>query len=87
MGGDDAWLEVEGRVADRQDRNAAAAGEPATAGYGILDARTSFTLSHARVTLGVDNLLDHAYRAHVDPRSLLRPGRSIYVRLSRTFGH
>ncbi len=82
----DAWIEVEGRAAGRQDRFAGAAGEVATAGYGVLDVRGSFVLVDTRITLGIDNVLDHAYRAHVDPRSLLRPGRSLYVRLSRAFG-
>jgi len=79
------WLELEGRGATRQSRYLAAAGEVATPAYGVLNARLGFPLERARVQLGIDNLLDRAYRGHLDPVSLLRPGRNVYLRVSRAF--
>jgi outer membrane receptor protein involved in Fe transport len=38
------------------------------------------------VTLGVDNIFDRDYRGHLDPVRLARPGRNVFVRLSRAFG-
>jgi len=85
---DDAgrWLEVEGIAAARQERVAAGAGEIPAAGYGVAHARAGFRLAGMNAIVGVDNLLDRAYRAHLDPAQLLRPGRSFYIKLTRRFG-
>lgn len=80
------WIEVETRAAARQTRNALHIGEPRTPGYGILNARVGLDLAGLRTVVGVDNILDHAYRGHLDPVSLLRPGRSFYLKTSKAFG-
>jgi outer membrane cobalamin receptor len=79
------WLEVESRMAGRQERIALDAGERVAAGYGILNLRGSLTVAGTHVVLGVENLLDRSYRAHVDPQRLLRPGRNVFARLLRDF--
>jgi outer membrane receptor protein involved in Fe transport len=33
----------------------------------------------------VDNVFDRLYRGHLDPYTLYRPGRNLFVRLSRAF--
>jgi outer membrane receptor protein involved in Fe transport len=85
---DDAgrWLEVEGLAAARQDRIALGAGEVPAAGYGVANARAGFRLAGVDAIVGVDNVFDRAYRAHLDPVRLLRPGRSFYIKLTRRFG-
>ena len=35
--------------------------------------------------LGVENVFDRGYRAHVDPMLLLRPGRNVYLRVTQAF--
>lgn len=79
------WIEVEGRAANRQERIAREAGEQVAAGYGVLNLRSGFEVATVGVVVGVENLLDRAYRAHIDPQRLLRPGRNLYVRLVRAF--
>ncbi|MCC7324753.1 MAG: TonB-dependent receptor [Gemmatimonadaceae bacterium] len=79
------WLEVEGRAAARQERFALDAGERVTPGYGVLNLRGGVTIASVQATVGIDNVLDRAYRAHVDPMLLIRPGRNGYLRLSRAF--
>lgn len=80
-----SWMEVEGRAAGRQDRIARDAGERVAPGYGIVNLRGGGRVASVNATLGIDNLLDRAYRAHVDPLILLRPGRNAYLRLTRSF--
>jgi outer membrane receptor protein involved in Fe transport len=79
------WIEIEGRGAARQGRIAASAGEVATPGYGVLNLRAGFEIGRSQVVAGIDNLLDHAYRGHLDPVALQRPGRNLYVKLTREF--
>lgn len=79
------WVEVEGRAAGRQERIATDAGEQEAAGYGLLNLRGGFALGGVDLLVGVENALDRAYRAHVDPLRLLRPGRNVYVRMARSF--
>ena len=85
-GGSAFWLELEGVAAARQDRIAAEAGEMETPGYGVANVRAGFRLAGTDVIVGVDNVFDRAYRGHLDPVELFRPGRSFYVKLSRRFG-
>ena len=80
------WLELEGIAAARQTRAATHTGEVETPGYAVVNARAGFRLGGIDAVAGVDNILDHAYRGHLDPVSLLRPGRSFYVKLTRRFG-
>jgi outer membrane cobalamin receptor len=80
------WLEAAGRVAATQDRAAAHAGEAATPGWSVLDLRGGFTRAATRFTVSLDNVLDRAYRGHLDPVALLRPGRSLSIRATTTLG-
>ncbi|MDX1567940.1 MAG: TonB-dependent receptor [Longimicrobiales bacterium] len=84
-GVDGSWIEVEGKAVDRQDRPAATAGEVETPGYGLLNVRSGFGMAGTDLIVGVENVFDRAYRSHLDPTTLLRPGRNFYVKLSRSF--
>lgn len=79
------WLEVQLRGAMRQERNDHSAGEVATDGYAVVNVHTGFDLAGTNILAGIDNLLDRAYRHHLDPATLLRPGRNLYIKLTRTF--
>ncbi len=79
------WMEGGWRVVAGQHRVARAAGELATPGFGTLDLRTGFTVAGARATIGVENVFDRAFREHVDPGVILRPGRNAFVRVVRAF--
>ena len=79
------WVEVEGRAGARQTRAARATGELETPGFGVIDLRSGFSLAGADVAFGVENLLDRAFREHLDPARLSRPGRNLYVKLVRGF--
>ncbi len=82
-GARERWIELEGRAAGRQDRIALDAGEQVASGYGVLNLRGAFSVTTVQATVGIDNVLNHRYRAHVDPLRLLRPGRNVFVRLTR----
>ena len=60
-------------------------GEPSTPGHAVVSLRGGFELGETEVTLGAENLLDRAYRSHLDPPTLLRPGRNFSVRITRSF--
>ncbi|MBK8250462.1 MAG: TonB-dependent receptor [Gemmatimonadetes bacterium] len=77
------WVEVEWSVAARQDRIAQDAGEQVAPGYGIAHLRGGAPVLGTTVQVGIDNVFNRAYRAHVDPLRLLRPGRNVFVRLTR----
>lgn len=80
-----AWVEVEGRAAARQDRAATGSGEEATSGWVVATLRAGTDIAGTSVSMSVDNLFDRAYREHLDPISLLRPGRNFSLRLMRGF--
>lgn len=77
------WAEVEVQGTARQDRPATTAGEVATPGFVVVNARVMFSLARTDLTLGVDNIGDRAYRRHLDPLLLRRPGRNLYLRVRR----
>jgi len=79
------WAEVEWEGAARQTRVATGIGEVATPGWGVLHVRASASLAGSNVTLGIENVFDELYRAHLDPYTLFRPGRNLFVRVSRAF--
>lgn len=79
------WAEVEWAGAHRQDRVASSAGEPPTPGWGVLHVRGALEAGGARVTAGVENVFDRLYRGHLDPRTLYRPGRNVFVKVARSF--
>jgi hemoglobin/transferrin/lactoferrin receptor protein len=79
------WVTVEGRAAARQSRVAESSGEVETPGFGVVNLRTGFSLAGTNVVAGVENLLDHEYRSHLDIGSLYQPGRNFFVRVQRSF--
>ena len=80
------WLELELRAAARQSRNAVELGELETPGYGLVNLRAGRSLFGVDWVAGVDNVLDKAYRSHVDPSpTLLRPGRNVHLSAVRRF--
>jgi outer membrane receptor protein involved in Fe transport len=81
-----SWVELRFRGATRQTRNAEHLNEMETPGYGAMDLRTRFDLLGMEWISGVENLLDRAYRSHVDPSpTLLRPGRNFHLAITRRF--
>lgn len=84
-GGVVEWAEVEAQGADGQDRVSTRSGEKATPGYAVFHARLSLRAAGARITAGVENLLDREYRSHLDPATLFRPGRNLFLKVSRSF--
>lgn len=78
------WVEGSWRVVAGQER-IASAGELATPGFGTLDLRGGVTIAGVRTTLGVENVFDRAFREHVDPGVILRPGRNVFLRVIRSF--
>ncbi len=79
------WIELEVQGADAQNRISSVAGEKATPAYMVVHARLAMDAAGARVTAGVENVLDREYRTHLDPVKLYRPGRNLFVRVSRRF--
>lgn len=79
------WVEVQVEGADAQTRVATMAGEQPTEGYAVLNLRWALETAGVGVTAGVENILDKTYRSHLDPTSLFRPGRNLFVRLARSF--
>ncbi len=79
------WVESTWRVVAGQERVATASGEKVTPGFGTLDLRAGTTLAGIRATIGVENVFDRAFREHVDPGVILRPGRNLFVRVVRAF--
>jgi outer membrane receptor for ferrienterochelin and colicin len=79
------WLAIEGRAAARQTRVATSRGETETPGYGVLNVRMGFRLAGANLVAGVENVLDHEYRSHLDLGTLNQPGRNFFIRVQRGF--
>lgn len=79
------WVEAEWQGAYRQSRVASAIGEAETPGYGVLGVRANARLAGSDLTLGVGNVFDKLDRGHLDPYTLYRPGRNLFVRVSRAF--
>lgn len=85
LGSAGGWIETELQGALRQDRVASELREPATPGYAVAGIRGGFEVRGTEVVVGVENLADRAYRSHLDPDALLRPGRNFHVRVTRSF--
>lgn len=79
------WIEGSWRVVAGQSRIATASGEQATPGFGTLDLRGGLMWNGVRATVGMENVFDRAFREHVDPGTILRPGRNVFVRLVSSF--
>jgi len=80
------WVELQFRGAMRQDRNDPEVGEVPTSGYGVVNLHTGFDLAGTSFIAGIDNVLDKTYRHHLDPATLMRPGRNFYLKMTRAFG-
>jgi len=79
------WVELEWTGAARQDRVYELAGEPETAAWSITNLRGGIEFAGTRMVVGVENIFDELYRGHLDPRTLYRPGRNLFLRMSRSF--
>jgi outer membrane receptor for ferrienterochelin and colicin len=79
------WVEVAVRGAAAQRRVSGTAGETQTPGYAVTNLRWASDVGGVAVTAGVENLFDGTYRFHLDPLSLFRPGRNLFLRVSRSF--
>ncbi|MHB1310743.1 MAG: TonB-dependent receptor [Gemmatimonadaceae bacterium] len=79
------WVEGSWRAVAGQTRIAATAGETATPGFGTLDIRSGIAVAGTRAIVGVENVFDRAFREHVDPGVILRPGRNVFLRVVRSF--
>lgn len=77
------WIEPE--ILAAMEQGDAAAGETATPGYAVLNVRAGWRIRRTEVAIGVENLLDRAYRRHLDPTAILRPGRNLFVRVVQGF--
>lgn len=68
-----------------REKPSRSAGETGLPGYALLRARLDHRLDHGlQLALGVENLLDRAYRQAGDWGSALRPGRTAWMRLDWT---
>jgi hemoglobin/transferrin/lactoferrin receptor protein len=80
-GGAWPWIEPEVLGATAQRRAAVAQGEAATPGFAIVNVRAGHSLGRTGLTIGVENLLNAAYRHHLDPTQVLRPGRNAFMKV------
>jgi hemoglobin/transferrin/lactoferrin receptor protein len=77
------WAVFSGRIVDKQAR--VPSGTSDTAGYALWDIKTGLPIpgiKGAKLTFGIENIFDKAYREHLS--SLSAPGRNIVVGLSET---
>jgi iron complex outermembrane receptor protein len=83
-------IQAEADWATARDRINASVGETATGAYILLNMRTGYSLMYHEhiwsLDVSAENMLDQKYRAYSDWGSILRPGRSIVVYLSYSFG-
>ncbi len=79
------WVEAEMEAAAEQTRAAVAQGETNTPGFVVWNLRTGTSRGRTSVTLGIENVFDDAYRRHLDPSRLWRPGRNVYARIAQRF--
>ncbi|MGE5175808.1 MAG: TonB-dependent receptor [Hyphomicrobiales bacterium] len=79
------WIEPTWTAAARQTRFARSAGEVATPGFSVFDLRAGRSFGRLSVTMGVENVFDTAYRCHLDPQRVLRPGRNGIVKVTQGF--
>ncbi|HET9952484.1 MAG TPA: TonB-dependent receptor [Candidatus Eisenbacteria bacterium] len=77
------WMEAEAEAAAAQDRPATAQGEIATPGFVVWNLRAGASVGSMELTGGVENLFDDAYRRHLDPSTIERPGRNLFLRIVR----
>ena len=79
------WLEVEWTGAAEQGRISERAGELRTPAWAVNHLRGRLEVAGNRVDVGVENLFDAFYRAHLDPLTLHRPDRNFFLRVTRAF--
>ncbi|MGE5179487.1 MAG: TonB-dependent receptor domain-containing protein [Bacteroidota bacterium] len=75
------WIEPELEWALRQTR--VAAGETRTPGFAVVNVRAGHAFGPAALIAGVENALDQPYRQHLDPVRVLRPGRNVFLKVTR----
>lgn len=78
------WIEPELLFAARQTRAALRQGEVNTPGFAAVNLRAGRALGRTTVVAGVENALDQPYRRHLDPVRVLRPGRNLFVKMTRS---
>jgi iron complex outermembrane receptor protein len=83
------FVQLECESAANQPRTNPEFGEMKTPAYALLNLRASyfFNFGQKRLTLngGIENLLDHNYRTHLDWGGIPRPGINGYLNVSFTF--
>ena len=82
-GGGWPWIEPEVLTAAPQRHAAVAQGEVGTAGFAVVNLRAGRSLTRTDLIVGVENLLNAAYRRHIDPAQILRPGRNAFVKVTQ----
>lgn len=87
--GNRVFAQLESEVAAAQNRIKESVGEKATTAYVLLHARVGYNTSIGQkqfsVQAGMENMLDAAYREHLDWGNVLRPGKNIYLQLKFSF--
>ncbi|MDX2283461.1 MAG: TonB-dependent receptor [Bacteroidia bacterium] len=83
------WVQGEAEAALRQDRVSARFGEQPTPGWVLLNLRAGWKAAVRRgeleLSAGAENLLDAAYREHLDWGGILRQGRNLYLHAGYRF--
>jgi hemoglobin/transferrin/lactoferrin receptor protein len=79
------WIEPEVEAAAEQVDAAIAQGEVKTPGFVVWNVRAGTTVGRTSFTAGVENVFDDAYRRHLDPTRLWRPGRNFFAKVSQRF--
>ncbi|HJV19541.1 MAG TPA: TonB-dependent receptor [Sediminibacterium sp.] len=82
-------VQAELELATAQNRVSSMAMERKTSAYAIAHLRLMYSSTLAgnqfRIDGGVENLLDQAYREHLDWGGILRPGRNVYLQFTFQF--
>jgi iron complex outermembrane receptor protein len=83
---DKAWIELESRWANAQNRAAEqSADEDRTDGYNILNVRTGYRVHDMiELKLGIENIFDTFYHEHLSINNLPSRGRNLYLNLHFT---
>jgi iron complex outermembrane receptor protein len=86
------WIDLAGRLVDRQDRVATSRLERVTPGYAVVDLRAQVELGEAwRLRTGIENLADRAYADHLSSLNpftgerVPEPGRNVYAGVTYRF--
>ncbi|HSQ60014.1 MAG TPA: TonB-dependent receptor [Acidobacteriota bacterium] len=83
--GSGTWIEPEVEAATKQTRAALAQGEVRTPGFVVWNVRAGTAVGRTSFTAGIENVFDDAYRRHLDPARLWRPGRNVFAKVTQRF--